>query len=56
VIAGVHDKSTPPESGKLVADRIAHARYELLEAAHLSNWEAADAFTDLVTGFLMEGV
>jgi 3-oxoadipate enol-lactonase len=54
VIAGTHDQSTPPEHGRLAADRIAGARYVELDAAHLSNWETADPFTDNLIGFLKE--
>jgi 3-oxoadipate enol-lactonase len=52
VIAGTHDASIPPADARLLADRIAHARYLELDAAHLSNWEAADEFTDALIGFL----
>jgi 3-oxoadipate enol-lactonase len=54
VIAGTHDQATPPVDAKLAADRIAGARYTELDAAHLSNWEKADEFTDTLTGFLKE--
>jgi 3-oxoadipate enol-lactonase len=52
VIAGTQDKATPPEDGKLVADRIAGARFVELNAAHLSNWEVAQSFTTNVVEFL----
>lgn len=52
VLAGAHDKATPPEDGKLVASRIAGARFAELNAAHLSNWEVAQAFTTNVVDFL----
>lgn len=52
VIAGRHDPSTPPALGRELADAIPGARYVELEAAHLSNIEAADAFTDAVLRFL----
>ena len=39
--------------GRLVADRIAGAGFVQLEAAHLSNIEQADAFTDGVLEFLL---
>lgn len=55
VIAGRYDQGTTPGDGKFVADRIAGARFIELEASHLSNWEAADAFTAEVTGFLLQG-
>ncbi|RJF99208.1 3-oxoadipate enol-lactonase [Noviherbaspirillum saxi] len=52
VIAGTHDQATPAKDGKLVADRIAGARYVELDAAHLSNWEQADKFTATLVDFL----
>lgn len=55
VIAGTHDQATPPERGKLVAERIRDACYVELDAAHLSNWEAAPVFTARVLGFLLLG-
>ncbi len=53
VIGGKHDKSTPPEHGELIARSIPGARYVELNAAHLSNWEVAQAFTHQVRGFLL---
>ncbi|HEX2350978.1 MAG TPA: 3-oxoadipate enol-lactonase [Ktedonobacterales bacterium] len=52
VIAGAHDAATPPADGRALADAIAGARYVELVAAHLSNIEAADAFTDAIIRFL----
>ena len=52
VIAGTHDPSTPPEGGRLVAERIPDARYVELNAAHLSNVEASKRFTAEVAAFL----
>ncbi len=52
VIGGKYDKSTPPEHGELIARSIPGARYVELNAAHLSNWEAAQAFTRHVVTFL----
>lgn len=54
VIGGKHDKSTPPEHGELIARSIPGARYAELNAAHLSNWEVAQAFTQQVLNFLLE--
>lgn len=54
VIAGKYDGSTPPELGRAVAQTIAGARYVELDAAHLSNWEQADAFTSAVLSFLLD--
>jgi 3-oxoadipate enol-lactonase len=53
VIGGKHDKSTPPEHGELIAKSIPRARYAELNAAHLSNWEVAQAFTQQVQSFLL---
>jgi 3-oxoadipate enol-lactonase len=53
VIGGKHDKSTPPEHGELIAKSIPGARYVELNAAHLSNWEAAQAFTQHLQNFLL---
>jgi 3-oxoadipate enol-lactonase len=52
VIAGTHDAVTPPAEGRATAERIRGARYVELDAAHLSNVEAADRFTAEVVGFL----
>ena len=52
VIAGAHDVATPPADGRFLAERIQGARYVELPAAHLSNIEAAPAFTAALTEFL----
>lgn len=52
VIAGIHDLATPAQEGRSVADTIPGARYAELPAAHLSNVERAEEFTQLLTGFL----
>ncbi len=52
VIAGTSDQATTAADGRLLAERIAGARYVELAAAHLSNIEAADAFTDTLLTFL----
>jgi 3-oxoadipate enol-lactonase len=52
VIAGTHDIPTPPTDGRFIADRINGALYVELAAAHLSNIEAAPAFTAALTDFL----
>ncbi len=52
VIAGSHDKATPPADGRFVAQQIGGARYLELDAAHLSNWEQAERFTAAVVEFL----
>jgi 3-oxoadipate enol-lactonase len=53
VIAGRYDKSTPPEHGELIARAIPLAQYVVLNAAHLSNWEVAQAFTQNVLSFML---
>ncbi len=52
VIAGTHDAATPPQDGCALAEWISGARYVELPAAHLSNVEAAPAFTAALTEFL----
>lgn len=52
VIAGAHDAAATPADGRFLAASIAGARSVELEAAHLSNIEAAGAFTDAVLRFL----
>jgi len=52
VISGTHDVSTPPTAARFLADHIEGARYVELPAAHLSNIEAAPAFTSALTVFL----
>jgi len=52
VIAGTHDAATPPAAGRFLADAISGSRYVELSAAHLSNVEAAPAFTQALTEFL----
>jgi 3-oxoadipate enol-lactonase len=56
VIAGTDDKALPPEHGKVIADGIPGARFEVVErAAHLGNFEQAEQFTRLITEHL-EGI
>ncbi|MDE2002268.1 MAG: 3-oxoadipate enol-lactonase [Betaproteobacteria bacterium] len=52
VIAGSVDQSTPPDDGRYVAEHIPGARYVELQAPHLSNVEAASAFTQAILQFL----
>lgn len=54
VIAGSYDQSTPAADCRQVAESIPGARYAEVKAAHLSNWEAADAFTASLIGFLKQ--
>lgn len=53
VVTGKHDKSTPPEHGELIARAISGARLVELNAAHLSNWEVAQGFTQQVLDFML---
>lgn len=55
VVAGAADAATPPADGRFLAEAIPGARYVELEAAHLSNVEAAEPFTRAATRFLQEG-
>jgi 3-oxoadipate enol-lactonase len=52
VIAGRQDKSTPVEAGEVIRDGIPGAQMTLLDAAHISNVEQADAFTKAVLTFV----
>jgi 3-oxoadipate enol-lactonase len=52
VIAGTHDQSVPPSDAQKLAKQIPAARYSELQAAHISNVEAAGRFTDEVSSFL----
>jgi 3-oxoadipate enol-lactonase len=52
VIAGAHDRATPPDGGRFLAQQIPGARYVELNAAHLSNIEAQDRFNNELAAFL----
>ena len=52
VITGTHDLPTPPADGRRMVQAIANARYVELDAAHISNIEAASAFTAAVVDFI----
>jgi 3-oxoadipate enol-lactonase len=52
IIGGTHDPVTPPQDGRYMLGKIGGALYKELPAAHLSNIEAAEAFTMEVTRFL----
>jgi 3-oxoadipate enol-lactonase len=52
VIAGARDRATPPSEGRWLAQLIPGARYVELEAAHLSNVEAAEPFNACLLEFL----
>ena len=53
VISGTHDTGTTPADGKFLAKQIPAARYVELDAAHLSNMEQREAFTQEVSSFLL---
>lgn len=52
VIAGTYDLASPPEDGKWLSQQIRGAQYAELPACHLSNWEAAQSYTEQVVRFL----
>jgi 3-oxoadipate enol-lactonase len=54
VIAGQHDPSTPVAAGELIRSQIPGAAMTILDAAHISNVEQPQAFTDTVIGFLTQ--
>jgi 3-oxoadipate enol-lactonase len=54
VIAGRHDMATPVAAGEFIRDNIPRAKMTILDAAHISNVEQADGFTDAVIGFLTQ--
>jgi 3-oxoadipate enol-lactonase len=51
VIAGSRDPATSAAMGEEIASGIVGARFALLEAAHLSNWEQTEEFNSLVRNF-----
>jgi len=52
VVSATGDVSTPPADGHFLADRIPGARYREVDAAHLSNLEAPEAFNAALLDFL----
>jgi 3-oxoadipate enol-lactonase len=52
VISGAHDPATPPADGRFLAHQIPSARCVELNAAHLSNIEDQDRFTNELVAFL----
>ncbi len=52
IISGTYDPVTPPKDGQYLLGKIGGALYKELPAAHLSNVEAAQAFTMEITRFL----
>jgi 3-oxoadipate enol-lactonase len=54
IISATHDPAAPPTDGKFLAKQIAGARYVELDAAHLSNIEQHEKFTQEVSQFLQK--
>jgi 3-oxoadipate enol-lactonase len=52
-MAGKHDGATPPEANEYIANHIPGAKFVLLDAAHLSNVEQQDAYTEKALEFLL---
>jgi 3-oxoadipate enol-lactonase len=52
IIAGRHDPATTVEAGEFLRDRIPGAKLAVLEAAHITNVEQPQAYTDTLLGFL----
>jgi 3-oxoadipate enol-lactonase len=55
VISGALDPATPVEHGELIASLIPGARMEIVEAAHLANWERAAEVNALLSDHLLGG-
>lgn len=54
IIVGEHDLPTPPADAKLMADQIPGARLTVIPAAaHLSNLEQPDRFSEIVRAFAL---
>ena len=54
VIAGSHDPVTTTEDARFLTEKIAGSAYTELAAAHLSNVEAAEEFSQRVSTFLLQ--
>ena len=52
VITGAKDPVTTPSDARYIIERVAGAQYAELDAAHLSNIEAAERFTQVLVQFL----
>mgnify|MGYP002148319801 CR=1 FL=1 len=55
VIAGRHDMGTPVSAAELIRSLVPGASMTVLDAAHISNVEQSQAFTEAVLGFLTQG-
>jgi 3-oxoadipate enol-lactonase len=53
IITGAQDKVAPPEDGRFLAERILGSRYVELDAAHLSNVELPQRFSEEALKFLV---
>lgn len=54
VISGRDDPATPPEHGRLIADRIVGARFEVVDdAAHLANLQQPEVVGELIERHLL---
>ncbi len=54
VIVGAKDPATPPSAGEAIAKQIVGAKLVSLDAAHISNMEQPQAYTEAVLDFLLE--
>jgi 3-oxoadipate enol-lactonase len=52
VISGTRDAATTTADGRFIAEKIAGAKFVEVDAAHLSNIEAAEPFTATLLKFL----
>ena len=52
VITGKYDPATPPSDGLALHSSLRHSSYVELDASHLSAWERAQEFADVVLAFL----
>ena len=53
VIAGTEDAVTPPAGSRFIQEHVRGAQYAEFYAAHLSNVQAGDAFSQRVVQFLL---
>ncbi len=54
MISGTHDVVSPPAEGHLIVEHIQDAQYVELDASHLSNIEAPEAFSEALMNFLVQ--
>jgi 3-oxoadipate enol-lactonase len=52
IVAGKHDPATNVEAAEFIRDRIKGSKLAVLEAAHISNIEQPEAYTNAVLGHL----